>query len=80
MRPVRTREPGQSRKCLLRIVTRPKARHPDPIRPLPLAAPTRAAMQTTKRSVTRPGRDAVDEKLELDLNARLEKADGLLPV
>ncbi|MNL68275.1 hypothetical protein D3C87_1929770 [compost metagenome] len=65
VRPVRTREPGQSRKCLLRIVARPKARHPDPIRPMPVAAPARADMPTTKRSVTRAGRNAVEGKWSL---------------
>lgn len=37
-RPMRTREPGQSRKRPLRVIARPKARHPDPIRPMLVAA------------------------------------------
>ena len=72
VRPVRTREPGQSRKRLLRIIARLKARHPDPIRQM-LVAARHMPLPTTKRSLTRMGRNAVEEKLELDLNARLKK-------
>jgi hypothetical protein len=73
VRPVRTREPGQSRKRLLRTIARLKARHPDPIRPMLVAAPARADAPTTKRSVTRQDDTKWKSRLELDLNARLKK-------
>ena len=62
VRPVRTGEPGQSRKCLLRIIARLKARHPDPIRPMLVAASALTDMPTTERSVTRAGRTKRKQK------------------
>jgi hypothetical protein len=47
---------AQSRTCRLRTLARLKASHTDPIRPMPVAAPSWADTPTTQISVTRKGR------------------------